>query len=518
MAFNTNIGKQSFTASSGQTDFTFNFKIYTNTDLKVYKTPSGQAPDDTTDILTLTTDYTVVADGDNGGTVTLVLGATINDTLVILRDLPLVRTISYVENGDLVATTLNTDQDYQTYLIIDKSTEIANTVQLPKSVVGVSVFLPSVEADAYIKWNSTANALENDTTVPDAVVTSTTQAEIATTKASEASISASEALGYRNEAEGFRDEAEAYALSINPNDIVHKSGDETIADIKTFTSFPIAPSSAPTTAYQVANKKYVDDNKSIAVPVRQTVLKGNVDTSGFSAFGGSTGSTTVTASSTLVATCADGVNDRVGTIVNPSWTGLSTNGTMYLYLDIATDGTCTTGSTTLAPTYRWGGADVVTNLQNTFNIQEMKMKVGNGATATQVYRVFIGEVMVAGGVVNAITWYALMGRYHGVFVNTLPSVATAISINHNLGTSENKVQLDLKCLIADDGYAVGDIIVAMGSQGGTIVSPTTLWNTYKTAGFTTGSTQWGYTSKTTGANEAPTLASWAYRLKVERSW
>ena len=35
---------------------------------------------------------------------------------------------------------------------------------------------------------------------------------------------------------------------------------QTIAGIKTFSSFPITPSSAPTTNYQVANKKYVDDS------------------------------------------------------------------------------------------------------------------------------------------------------------------------------------------------------------------------------------------------------------------
>lgn len=35
---------------------------------------------------------------------------------------------------------------------------------------------------------------------------------------------------------------------------------QTFAGVKTFSSFPITPSSAPTTDYQVANKKYVDDN------------------------------------------------------------------------------------------------------------------------------------------------------------------------------------------------------------------------------------------------------------------
>lgn len=37
------------------------------------------------------------------------------------------------------------------------------------------------------------------------------------------------------------------------------TGNESIAGIKTFTSFSITPSSAPSTDYQVANKKYVDD-------------------------------------------------------------------------------------------------------------------------------------------------------------------------------------------------------------------------------------------------------------------
>lgn len=252
--------------------------------------------------------------------------------------------------------------------------------------------------------------------------------------------------------------------------------------------------------------------------VRQTVLSGAVDTSGFSAFGGSTGSTTVTSTSTLVATCADGTNDRIGTIVNPSWTGLSTNGTMYLYLNIATDGTCTTGSTTLAPTYRWGGADVVTNLQNTFNIQEMKMKVGNGSTATQVYRVFVGEVIVASAVVSAIVWYAVMGRYQGVFVNTLPAPTTAISLNHNMGITPDNFQFEIKCIIADINYAVGDVVRFLNAQMGSYNYPLTNWATYKTCGFTMPSTQIGVVGKSGGAIQIPTLASWAYRMTAQRGW
>ena len=44
------------------------------------------------------------------------------------------------------------------------------------------------------------------------------------------------------------------------DEVVHNTGNETVAGIKTFSSFPVTPSSAPTANYQTANKKYVDDN------------------------------------------------------------------------------------------------------------------------------------------------------------------------------------------------------------------------------------------------------------------
>lgn len=44
---------------------------------------------------------------------------------------------------------------------------------------------------------------------------------------------------------------------------VSLTGNETVAGTKTFSSFPVTPSSAPTTNYQVANKKYVDDSVDV---------------------------------------------------------------------------------------------------------------------------------------------------------------------------------------------------------------------------------------------------------------
>lgn len=52
-------------------------------------------------------------------------------------------------------------------------------------------------------------------------------------------------------------------LSVTQSYVLN-TGNETVAGIKTFSSFPLTPSSAPTTDYQTANKKYVDDNAGSA--------------------------------------------------------------------------------------------------------------------------------------------------------------------------------------------------------------------------------------------------------------
>jgi hypothetical protein len=261
------------------------------------------------------------------------------------------------------------------------------------------------------------------------------------------------------------------------------------------------------------------------VPVRQTVLSGAVDSNGFSSFGGSTGSTTVTASTTLIATTANGFGssgqvDRTGSIVNPSWTGLSTNGTMYLYLDIASNGACTTGSTTLAPVYQWGGTYSVTSGQFTFNIQSMSGQVGNGSTATQTYRVFVGEVTVAGGVTTAIVWYQLMGRYDSGYTATLPAVTTATSKSHNIGVSPRNARVFIQNTTTDAGYAVGDELEgAFGTYATNTSSGINLFRTRLTAGFTTTSNApWQVINKSTGAQTSLTAANWSYKVLAERGW
>lgn len=51
----------------------------------------------------------------------------------------------------------------------------------------------------------------------------------------------------------------AIGLKAADNAVVHLTGNEEVGGVKTFTSFPVLPSSAPTTDYQAATKKYADD-------------------------------------------------------------------------------------------------------------------------------------------------------------------------------------------------------------------------------------------------------------------
>jgi len=193
MAFNSETPRVEYTASASQELFTFLFKIYDKTDLVVYQTPVGQEPNDAADILTVDTDYTVTISGDNGGSIELTSAATAGDALTLLRELPAIRDVEYQTNGDLLAETLNDDQDYQTYLLGDQQAKESRNVTIPNSSQGVSTELPSTAPDSYLKWNSDGTALENDETIPDAVIEAAQSASDAADSATEAAGSVTDA-------------------------------------------------------------------------------------------------------------------------------------------------------------------------------------------------------------------------------------------------------------------------------------------------------------------------------------
>lgn len=227
MAFNTAEGRAEYSATSGQTLFTFNFKIYQTSDIKVYLTPAGTTPNDATDILTETTDYTVSINGDNGGLVTLVSPAVLDDSVTFVRILPNTRDTEYQALGDLYSGTLNMDQDYQTYLISDRDADASRYLAIPNSSQGVSTELPAPVGDSYIRWSTDGKSLENDTTIPQAVVDAADSAAAALVSENNSQTSV-----WESEAEAMT--SESYATQpLNEDVIVYTSNNN-----GTFTATP----------------------------------------------------------------------------------------------------------------------------------------------------------------------------------------------------------------------------------------------------------------------------------------
>lgn len=267
------------------------------------------------------------------------------------------------------------------------------------------------------------------------------------------------------------------------------------------------------------------------VPIRQTALAGPADSSGYPSFLPATSgslsitSQNVTSSAPFVVTAANGFSaagavDRIGRgTANLTWSVLTANTTNYLYVDVAANGTLTPGSTTLAPTHQFGGSRSTVNGQATFNIQEMSMTVGNGAVASQAYRVFVGEADTNVGTVTATRAYAYQGRYESI---SQPIAAgTPTSFSHNLGIRPRvRPMVVLVAQATDAGYAVGDEIsggyelnTSTNAYGVAVVADSV--NTVRTV---PGANGVAAPNKSTGGGAVLTLANWKQKVIVQRGW
>ena len=152
--------RNEYTSNAAQTIFNYTFKVFENTDLNVYITPSGQDANDSTD---LTTAYTVTGLGnEDGGTITLTVGTNLNDLVTIVSDVPSSRGVDYQNNGDFRPDTVNADFD-RVVSIVKKIEDTANrSVLLQQSQQDPKpLSLPTPSAGRALRWIGDLSGLEN---------------------------------------------------------------------------------------------------------------------------------------------------------------------------------------------------------------------------------------------------------------------------------------------------------------------------------------------------------------------
>lgn len=131
MTISSTTSRNQYTASSGQTNFTYTFKIFDDNDITVLL-------NDIT--LIKTTHYTVSGVGDaNGGTITLTSGAVAGDIITITRNEPLTQEVDFVEGDDLPSTSLEEGLDRSAIRDQDLQEQINRSLRLKESTNYTSI-------------------------------------------------------------------------------------------------------------------------------------------------------------------------------------------------------------------------------------------------------------------------------------------------------------------------------------------------------------------------------------------
>ncbi len=142
-----------YTASAGQTVFPYPFWINAEEDIKVYQNGT---------LLTLTTNYTVSTILEpTGGNVTLLTSASLNDEIVIVRDIPIKRTSEFQTGGSFQASVLNSSLSKQVAMLQQVEDNQSRSLQLNQSdTFNGDMNLPKITADKYLKVKSDTTGWE----------------------------------------------------------------------------------------------------------------------------------------------------------------------------------------------------------------------------------------------------------------------------------------------------------------------------------------------------------------------
>jgi len=153
--------RNEYTATAGQTIFTYTFKIFESTDIIAFVTPVGQIADDTADSVTV---MSVTGVGDEaGGTVTL-NAVDLNNLVTLVSAVPETRTTDYQNNGDFFPYTVNADFDRVVSLVKQAIDKVDRGVVVQESQQGASpLVFPQPEVGKILGWANDLLSLINKT-------------------------------------------------------------------------------------------------------------------------------------------------------------------------------------------------------------------------------------------------------------------------------------------------------------------------------------------------------------------
>ena len=163
----------SYTATAGQTAFTVPFEFFDSSDLNVYVNDTLQ---------TLTTHYSVTGGSGSTGSITLVTGATLNDVVVITRDVTLERVTDFPTSGPFQVASLNTELDKVVAMIADMKDLADRGLRLSDSDTSATLFLANKDTrkGTVLAFNATTGAVEVGPTIADTNTVAQIKADIST--------------------------------------------------------------------------------------------------------------------------------------------------------------------------------------------------------------------------------------------------------------------------------------------------------------------------------------------------
>lgn len=518
--------------------FNYPFKILNGDDLVAQV---GDA------ILVHDLDYTVTGVGDDvGGQVVFVVAPVIGvENVTLSRQIEFDRSTDYQYQGPLPAKVVNEDLDRVVMMLQQVGQDIKRSFKLPFATFTNQELTqtPVQRANKAIVFDADGNLNigtdnYNDQAAAAAASASAAQAAAMQT-GSDVVATGSNATAAANAAQA----AIAAANSIDPNDLVHRSGTETIGGQKNFTLRPVVGTASPgANDAAAASTAYADSAAAAAVlarmhiKYRQWVQYGplTMPTTGNPAqpdliqqsqIGNllATGCILKCSLAPTLFSAANGYNAD-GSDNNLNWlatvdipiANLAANSTCYIWVDPVAK---SAGFVTVADTDQSGGTIPLTINKYTYDYANKKMYLGAGATAAQVNRVIVGEIDTSATAITGVRVRPYKGDYEGDFTATLPAAGVAFSRNHNFGTtSKITVQLELECTTNDNGWVVGDRMESVVGTSANLsyLNPANITRKRNTFTDAAGSgTAWIGGNPTSGNGSTLTLASWKWRFTAK---